>query len=346
METTWIQADTTMKPKHRFVVYADFLGTTQRYLTPKLVVRGRELLEQALVQCVVPELSEHDMNLYVFSDTAIVTCPRLIPLLNPISRLFSHFIELMGDRSDASLTLWLRAAISSGAVTHVDHIVNSERIRTIPFLDTSLPTAYKLEAIRKGSRIFIDPSIPDEEFREHKNLFFRWRQITGRGLHRANVTEFLWPAIMYDNEERLAQMTLKVHGWWSEAMGRKEWSGDVYFDRLHHLDETVKLFIRTSSMFCAGDCRRAVLFSLLPKTVAHHKNARYEWGVWFQAMKGLVEGCEADSLNANEVVAAFGILKEVLIKSVYLEHFMNELNFPDYAEFRSTLCRLGLCPGP
>ncbi len=70
-----------MEYKHRFVAYADFLGTTRRYSTPKLVVRGRELLEQALVQCVVPKLSADDMNLYVFSDTAIVTCPRLISLV-------------------------------------------------------------------------------------------------------------------------------------------------------------------------------------------------------------------------------------------------------------------------
>jgi hypothetical protein len=335
-----------MKYKQRFVVYADFLGTKRRYSTPRLVVRGRELLEQALAQRVVPFLTEHDMNLYVFSDTAIVTCPRLIPLLNPISKLFAHFIELLGERKDASLTLWLRAAISSGKVMHVEHLQNSNRIRTIPFLDTSLPTAYNLESIRKGSRIFVDPAIPDDEFSECRNLFFRWHQITGHGDYVPNVTECLWPAIAYGNSEQLAQITVKIHGWWKDAVSEKEWSKEVYYERLLHLDETVKLFIRTSSMFCYDDCKRELLFSLLPKPGARQKNIRYEWGMWFQAIKGLVEDCEANPSNAQDVVTAFRIVEGILRKGGYLEHFMKELNFPDYAAFRRTLCGLGLCPSP
>jgi hypothetical protein len=337
---------TTMKSKYRFVVYADFLGTTRRYSTPKLVVRGRELLEQALAQCVVPKLNVDDMNLYVFSDTAIVTCPRLMPLLNPISKLFGHFIELLGDSSDASLSLWLRAAISSGKAMHVDHLQNSSRIRTIPFLDTSLPTAYNLESIRKGSRIFVDPAIPGDEFRERANLFFKWNQITGHGAYAANITECLWPAIAYDKEERLAQMTLKLHKWWSEELNKKTWSKDAYFDRLLHLDETLKLFVRTSSAFCSGDCKRNLLFSLLPTVTARRKNVNYEWGMWFQAMKGLVEDCEERTSTIDEVIAAFGIVKEILRKAGYLQHFMKELDYPDYAGFRSKLCWLGLHPGP
>ena len=336
-----------MKHRHRFVVYADFLGTKKGYSTPKLVIRGRELLEQALVQCVVPKLSADDMNLYVFSDTAIVTCPRLSPLLNPLSNLFTHFIELLGDSSDASLRLWLRAAISYGKVMQVDHLQNSDRIRTIPFLDRSLPQAYDLESIRKGSRIFVDPAIRDDEFREHKNVFFRWREITGHGSYAANVTECLWPAIAYANSgNRLAEMTLKLHGWWSGALSKKEWSRDEYYESLIHLDETVKLFIRTSSAFCSDDCKRNLLLSLLPKAKARHKNIRYEWGMWFQVVKGLVESCEADLSNTHEVVMALENIKEILSKGVYLQHFMEELKFPDYTGFRSTLGRLGFYPGP
>ena len=78
----------------RFIVYADFLGTTHRYSKPALLVHGRELLEQALARCVVPHLITDDMYLYVYSDTAIVTCPRLRPLLKPLADLFGHFLEL------------------------------------------------------------------------------------------------------------------------------------------------------------------------------------------------------------------------------------------------------------
>src|SRR5581483_8261890 len=274
-----------MRPPRRFVVYADFLGTTQRYKDPSLIRRGRELLEQALAQCVVPHLSANDMNLYVFSDTAIITSPQLDPLLAPISRLFSHFIELLGEGEDMSLELWMRAAISVGSVIHVDHLKNSERIRTIPFLDTSLPTVYKLEGLRKGSRVFIDPAIRDHAFEERKNTFFRWQQITGHGEFIANVTEFLWPAIAYSDEGRLARITQKLHHWWSESLNAKEWPKPEYFERMLHLDETVKLFIRASSLFCFGNCKTNLLFSFLPKHKGRRRNLTYQWGLWFQAMR-------------------------------------------------------------
>jgi hypothetical protein len=331
-----------MKYKHRFVVYADFLGTTQRYSAPKLIVRGRELLEQALVQCVVPELNTHDMNLYVFSDTAILTCPRLDPLLMPISRLFAHFIELSDDTRDTSLTLWLRAAISSGKVLQVDHLENSNRIRTIPFLDTSLPTAYNLESIRKGSRIFIDASIRDDQFREHRALILRWQQITGRGEYAANVGECLWPALIYRDNNRLVQMTLKFHRWWSQALDQKQWSRDEYHDHLIHLDETVKLFIRASATVCPDDVKRKLMCQLLPKTSAQHKNTRYKWGIWFQAFKTLVEICEDSVSHSQHAIKTFGTLQDILSKGGFLDHFMQELRFPDYARFRRALSRLGL----
>jgi hypothetical protein len=335
-----------MKHTHRFVVYADFLGTKKRYSTPKLVVRGRELLEQALDQCVLPRLDAEKMYLYVFSDTAIVTCPRLSPLLEPISNLFARFIELQDDSRDTSLALWLRAAISYGKALYVDHLENTDRIRTIPFLDTSLPTAVDLESIRKGSRIFVDPVIGDDKLREHRKLFLRWKHITGHGEYAANVAECLWPAVVYGSKDRLVQMTLKLHQWWSEELSKREWSRDKYYERLIHLDETVKLFIRTSSTFCDDDSKRRLLRSLLPKTRSRHKNIQFEWGMWFQALKGLAENCEASPSDTHNVVSAFGALKDILSKGGYLQHFMQELQYRDYTPFRRTLCRLGLHPGP
>ncbi len=332
-----------MKQKNRFVVYADFLGTKQRYSKPKLVVRGRELLEQALARCVVPRMNADDMYLYVLSDTAIITCPRLNPLLQPISDLFSHFMELQGDSRNEQLSLFLRAAISYGKVLLVDHLQNSERIRTIPFLDTSLPTAYKLESIRKGSRVFVDPAIHDEEFRDCEALFFKWQQITGHGAHAPSVREYLWPAKSHPDSGRLARTTLKVHGWWSKALSRKEWSREDYHESgMLHLDETLKLFIRTSSLFCTDDDKREVLFSLLPKSEARPANTRYKWGVWFQALRGIIENCPMTPYTIQGVETGFEIMKKQLSKGGFLEHFMSELEFPDYALFKNALCRLGL----
>jgi len=225
---------------------------------------------------------------------------------------------------------------------HVDHLQNSRRIRTIPFLDTSLPTAYDLESIRKGSRVFVDPSITDAMFGEQARLFYRWRQITGHGEYGHNVSEYLWPAMAYDDEIRLANITRTLHKSWRQALSKKQWAKEDYFERVLHMDETVKLFIRTSSRFCTGDRRRDLLFSLLPDVGGDMRNATYEWGVWFQAMKALVEGCDPRSVLADDIRAAFETVKEALRKSGYLQHFMNELEYPDYAGFRDGLCALDL----
>lgn len=326
----------------RFIVYADFLGTTRRYSTPKRVVRGRELLEQALAQIVLPRLTSEDMNLYVFSDTAIITCPKLTPLLEPIAKLFKHFLEMPNEHEDPSLTLWLRAAVSTGKAMHVDHLQNNRRVRTIPFLDTSLPTAYDLEGIRKGSRVFVDPHIQDAEFDEHATMFQRWKQITGHGGYAHNVAEYLWPAMVYESETDLANRTRMLHASWKRALSTRKWSKDKYFDHMLHLDETVKLFLRTSSRLCAGDCRRHLLVEVLPDTNSPRRNVVYEWGVWFQAMRGLVENCKDEPSLAVDVQKTFPVMKAVLERAGYLQHFLKELDYPDYAAFRAGLCSLDL----
>lgn len=331
-----------MKDKHRFAIFADFLGTKKRYSTPELVVRGRELLEQAINQCVVPKLPEDDMHLYVFSDTAILTCARLNPLLEPMSRLFARFIELQDDSRDGSPSLWLRAGVSYGKALYVDHLQNTPRIRTIPFLDTSLPRAYDLESIRKGSRIFVDPVIGDNKFGDHKNYFLRWKHITGHGLFISNVAEYLWPAIVYGDKDRLPKITQRLHGWWSKELSKKEWSRDEYYERLIHLDETVKLFVRTCCVFCPSDSKIDLLRSLLPEEDSSHKNARFTWGMWFQALKGLIESCEGRLSDIREAEKAFKTVTAILRRGNFLQHFMQELEYPDYAHFRSILSRLGL----
>lgn len=325
----------------RFVVYADFLGTTRRYAKPNLVRRSRELLEQALEQCVVPRLDSDDMNLYIFSDTAIITCPRLLPLVEPIANLFGSFIGLMADgKTDDSLTLWLRAGVSLGEILYVDHLQNGRRIRTIPFLDTSLPKAYRLESIRKGSRIFVDPDIQFDDFGECAKWFYRWHHITGHGDYVKDIGECLWPAITWNSEERLARMTQILHKRWSDALREKPWEKDEYFDRLLHLDETVKLFVRTASRFCTGNLRHELLFSFLPDANNHYQSARYEWGLWFQALRGLVDDSNSDA--TGQVIKAFQIVTDILRKEELLQHFTKELDYPDYLAFRDGLVSLGL----
>jgi hypothetical protein len=329
--------------KKRFAIYADFLGTKERYARPKLVVRGRELLEQALARCVLPRLGADDMHLYVFSDTAIITCPTLHPLLQPTADLFWHFLKLRTDVDDP-MTLWLRAGVSHGSVLSVDHLHNTDRVRTIPFLDSSLPSAYRLESVRKGSRVFVDPSLPPDAVRTLEPYFVRWKNITGNGVHVPNVGEFLWPGMSGDGHDRLLETTSSLHRRWSDALAKKEWPRDEYYKRLIHLDETLKLFVRTASVFTAEAERKKLLVGLLPRSRTRQNNLRYKWGLWFQALRGIVEHCETEGVDRDEFVEDFQTVRDVLGRGQYLEHFLSELKLPDYEAFRAGLERLGLLP--
>jgi hypothetical protein len=326
----------------RFVFFADFLGTKNRYSSPPLVLRSRQLLEQSIDLFFIPILETLDMYLYVFSDTLIVTCPQLIHLLEPISNLFNRFLDFQDNNESRQTDLWLRAAISYGEIIESSHLHNNDRVRTIPFLDTSLPHAYELESIRPGSRVFIDPKIPIESFGEYQRFFLKWQQITGRGDHAPNVGEFLWPAKIQSDNNRLIEKTLELNIRWKELLNKKDWSKKEYHESVIHLDETLKLFIRTCSAFCPKDQRNEILYSFLPQDQESIINVQYEWGIWFQALKGIIDNPNIIESEKQKIKSSFKIIKNILIKDTYFQHFLGELDFPDYTSFKEKFYQIGL----
>jgi hypothetical protein len=142
--------------------------------------------------------------------------------------------------------------------------------------------------------------------------------------------------------EEYGKLTLKLHRWWSKALSKQEWSRDEYYERLIHLDETVKLFVRTSFVFCSDVDKRCLLESLLPTTTSHQRNIRFQWGMWFQALKGLAEYYDAGLSDSQNVVTKFRVVEEILRNGGFLQHFLSELDFPDYEGFARTLSLLGL----
>lgn len=318
---------------HRFVFFADFLGTKDRYSSPPLVIRSRQLLELTIDLYFLPYLDKLDMNIYIFSDTLIVTCPKLEDLLEPISNLFNKFLDFQENKN--SLTnLWLRAAISYGEILDSSHLHNHKRIRTIPFLDTSLPHAYSLESIRAGSRIFIDPKIDLSSLNNFEDYFIKWKQITGRGEYAEDVGEFLWPAHLPRKTERLLTKTEEIYTRWKDLLDDKKYSKSEYHKSLIHLDETLKLFIRTCANFCDCDKKEIIFYKLLPKNSNDVIDVTYEWGIWFQAIKGLIEMPKLNNEQIKSVKSAFTIVKGILSSRLYFENFLGELDFPDYSNFK------------
>jgi hypothetical protein len=323
---------------NRYLVYADLLGTKNAYDTPKDVVRLRQLLEQTIDAYFVPVLEEHDICIYVFNDTLIATCPSLEPLLNPTAQLFNHFLNLTLNRENKPIQFMLmRGAISFGEPATSTVLKSTERVTVIPILDESLPKAYKLEGLRKGSRVFIDPELPELKSAATlgNNNIIKWISITGHGQPKRDVGEFLWPLhIPNHNIEKTCTTMFKIRKMWLNLLGTKEWEIEEYDKSIYHLDETLKLYIRALSNIPSTEYIQNALCSLLPNECKDYIDVKFEWGVWFQAIKGIIESEETHKIRYN-LLNKIEIIKNIMQEDNYWDSFLTELEKPDYLLFKN-----------
>lgn len=331
-----------MEPK-RFLLFADFLGTTDTYSRSiELVVKRRELLEQTLAAYALPALALCDINLYVFSDTAIMTCPRLQPLLDIAARMFRHFSEITVDqkRLDHDTAL-LRAAICYGTTAQSNTLSNSSRVTVIPMLDDSLPRAYKLEGIRRGSRVFVDLRAAEELAADCRDLH-HWRFITGRGDPRPDIFEFFWPRGAYESDQDLLAATERVRRFWLGRLKSAGWGLEYEDGVMPHLDETLKLFVRSLAAKAEDDTVCRYLFDMLPASEDEIVDVKFEWGVWFQSLKALWECTPIRDRMRSELMKRSQSVREFVEKREYWAHFRTELEMPDYSGFKDLWVSAGL----
>jgi hypothetical protein len=324
----------------RSLFFADFLGTTESYSFIERVKRRRELLELAVEAYFMPILDEYDLYVYIVSDSLFVTCPTVQPLLRPAARLFKRFLSMNPSRSTEPLRLdLLRGAISYGEAAETTVIKNSRRVIAIPMLDDSLPRATALEKIRPGSRVYLDATVPHSLLRGEARYLLKWRHITGKGDPIANVTEFLWPCMACERGfSELIQSTERIRKDWLALLVTKEWVGTEYDQGLMvQLDETLKLFIRSLARF---DDERGVgsyLLSILPTSTRDKSDVKFEWGIWFQALKALCESPTRFGQGKAPVRNRLALVKEILSEETYWESFLTELEKPDYANFKRSV---------
>ena len=76
------------------------------------------------------------------------------------------------------------------------------------------------------------------------------------------------------------------------------------------------------------------------EVVSDEISAEYEWGLWFQALRGLVE--MFDPSTSADVIRTFKVVKDILRQNRMFERFTGELKYPDYQQFRNGLISLGI----
>lgn len=327
---------------NRYLFFADFLGTKERYSDIQRVLRARELLELTVDLYFVRYLESSDLYVYIVSDSLFVTCPTIEPLLPPIAELFRHFLDLEPSNPTRPPELHLlRGAIGYGEEATTSMLRNNPRIMAIPMLDASLPRVTALEKIRPGSRVFLDENLPRASMSKHESYLLRWKEITGKGDFKANLAEFLWPLLAYRDCQRLVKSTKRIRKTWLTLLRSKEWNKSEYNQGLMiQLDETLKLFIRSLARLDGKLEARNYLLSILPRTPREETNVEFEWGVWFQVLKALTEISRKTGKMDSQLKYAFAVVKEILLQNGYWDLFRGELLRPDYAVFKRAITTL------
>jgi hypothetical protein len=319
----------------RYLFFADFLGTRERYKDIQRVKRVRALLETTVELYFLQYLEKYDLYVYIVSDSLFVTCPKVEHLLLPIAKLFRHFFNLEQASPTKPLQLlMLRGAIGYGEEATTSVLKNSTRIITIPMLDASLPRVTALEPIRPGSRVFLDGRLPRALTSKHDACLLHWKMITGRGDPIPNVQEFLWPCLAYQHQELLVT-TEWIRNQWLMLLRAKEWNDKEYRQGLMiQLDETLKLFIRSIARSGAKVEASNYLSSILPQTSNEVANIEFEWGLWFQVLMALSEtSTNIDSHFRDGLV----VVKKILLNNDYWNLFTTELEKVDYAVFKEAI---------
>src|SRR6185437_10101039 len=118
----------------------------------------------------------------------------------------------------------------------------------------------------------------------------------------------------------------------------KEWDPDEYAQGLMiQLDETLKLFIRSIPRLEVKHGATKYLRSILPKTSHDKSTLKFEWGVWFQALKALSECSNELSSIERQVKESVKAVRDILTREDYWDHFRAELEKPDYTLFKQTV---------
>ncbi|MGI0034596.1 MAG: hypothetical protein ACRD98_01830 [Nitrososphaera sp.] len=331
----------TREKNLRYLLFADILGTKASYSNSlTLTWQKRALLDKILDGVVIPRLDSLDARLYVASDSVILAVPEFPSLLQLAAQLFAHCLKHSLRMSDFPQYILLRGGISYGTAMEAKGLRASPRVQVLNILDDSMPKAYYLESLRQGSRLFLDHEIPYRN-NEVARLIVPWEAIPGVGNPALSFTrEYHWPGAAA--ECPIATILPALHASWLRFLNKAdplEIRG--YDEALLHLDETVKLLIRCCPLVANRNSYVETLLRLLPNNQSEVTAIEFEWGVWFQAIRALLQIVPADtSKQSKKIHRCIQQMKQILCDTANMHYwsiFVAELIKPDYMDLKNNL---------
>ena len=344
------------KRTSRYLLFADILGTGQLYSSrpPKsdLIEFKRSALGHAVRTAASRFFNKTfhaDIQINVFSDTVLIACDNLSVLMQTAASLFHIFYRYsLPARSIDELYL-LRGGIAHGEILSSNSITTSKNVVVADIFDTSLDLSYRLQDLRRGSRIFLCDKTYRDAVRRSSSICVRWEAITGIGAPISPAFEFLWTTALLKNGLEFRRLLQDIFALWLNLFNSKpSWPIKDYDASLYQLDETLKLLIRSAVYSPDRDIPAVmqVLSALLPSEnrALAKVDTKYIWGIWFQLLRAILALQEAHGvIIAKNKVANLARANLKIIDSLsYAPTFAHELENPDYASFKDRLLELGL----
>ena len=326
--------------RDRYLAFIDYLGTETLYRdaarhADELVDRRSEL-EHGVQILLQPLIAERKIEIGIFSDTVLIAGHSLPDVIHSSSLLLRYVFKKGLDRESREGTRLLRGGFAKGIELRTSYLRPGPHVHLIPFFDGSLAFTYRLEGVRRGSRLFFPAAVTAQELCDAARFVFPWKYLSGMGDPVIGIHEFMWPAYLYqDDPMGLAELVRRSFVLWRRFVAEGNMTREEYRKTLYHFDETVKCLLRSFiSLVGTKDVQEAIAVcveAVLPRRgdLMGDCDIRYLWGFWFQ-MLFVVSVANL----ANQYAEAIAVTKKELIRRAYYDKFMAEAEYPDYAPVR------------
>src|SRR5579859_5827918 len=199
-EEAWEESSVD-KRTERYLAFVDYLGTEALYRNPihnadSLVDRRNEL-EHAIQILLQPFIAASQIEVGLFSDTVLIADRSLPRVIHCSSLLMRFVLKKTVDRSNLTDCRLLRGGLAKGVELRTSYLRPGPRVHVIPFFDGSLAFSYKLEGVRRGSRLFLTETVSASELGDLTKFVFRWQYLSGVGNPAIGIHEFMWPGYLY-----------------------------------------------------------------------------------------------------------------------------------------------------
>jgi hypothetical protein len=321
-----------------YIAWIDILGAESLIFDPKHREEAKRLL--ADFETTVGEVltqSGYEFRVFGVNDGIYLLGDDLNRVCGVSMSLFQRWFDQHCDCLN-------KRPLLRGAITSLGELRTTATQKPVEYwaFATGLGVAYKTEQFLKGSRLFVDHTLPESSL--PLNFSFTWNELSQSFL-RENpeqpLRELFWPT--YGDPNGYLKRLQRVHHIYDTAL--EQWGSDmkqyltpnrngqheVSVKKYMQYEETLKLSIRSAGKFAADSSRTKSEKDELFKYIETFINYRpdfipYTWGLCFAALwacfaanlnLGIIFDAAYNFLNVSDGKGLVDFKKELREKTTY-----------------------------